>query len=312
MARQFPVDFSAANVIVNPSKKGIARLFWSTMRPYQWTKNFFVLAPLLFGRKLSDLHAVGLALAAFAVFSLLASGLYVINDCVDADEDRRHPEKCFRPISSGLLPVKPAIFGALILISSALATALVIGFRFFLVAAIYFALTVAYCFWLKKAAVLDCMTIAAGFVLRVIGGAIAVDVIPTHWLIVCAFLLALFLAFTKRRQEILTLSGGAADHREVLKEYSVEYLGQVNNILIGATIVCYALYTVAPETIEKFGSDKMIYGTTFVIYGIFRYLALIKDAENGGNPSKMLLRDKPLLLTVIGWTIYNALIIYQL
>lgn len=310
MARQFPVNFPV-DITINLSKKGLPRLFWSTMRPHQWAKNLFVFAPLLFGRKLADFHAVGSALAAFTVFSLLASGLYVINDCVDAEEDRRHPEKCLRPVSSGLLPVKLAITGAIVLISSALTTAYFIGSQFFLVAVMYFLLTVAYCFWLKKIAVLDCMTIATGFVLRVIGGAIAVNVVATHWLIVCAFLLALFLAFTKRRQEILTLSGGASNHRTVLKEYSVEYLGQINNILIGAAIVCYALYTVAPETVEKFGSDKMIYGTIFVIYGMFRYLSLIKIAENGGNPSKMLLHDKPLLLAVVGWAVYNAIIIYQ-
>jgi 4-hydroxybenzoate polyprenyltransferase len=183
--------------------------------------------------------------------------------------------------------------------------------KFFLVAAFYFVLTLSYCLTLKRMMVLDCMTIAAGFVLRVVGGAVAVGVMPTHWLIVCAFLLALFLAFTKRRQELLTLNAQAAEHRSVLGLYSVEYLEKVNGILIGAAIVCYALYTVAPETIERFKTDALIYGTAFVIYGMFRYLALIKDAANGGNPSKMLLRDKPLLLTVAGWAIYNAAVIYQ-
>lgn len=160
--------------------------------------------------------------------------------------------------------------------------------------------------------VLDCMTIAAGFVLRVAGGAIAVSVMPTHWLIVCAFLLALFLAFTKRRQELLTLPENAGEHREVLNEYSVDYLEKVNNILVGAAIVCYALYTVAPETVARFGTDSLIYGTVFVIYGLLRYMILIKKPTNGGNPSKMLLRDKPLLLTVIGWGIYNIIVIYHL
>ncbi len=312
MAHQFPIGFPTVESKIALEKKGLTRLFLIAMRPHQWVKNLFVFAPLLFGRKLGDLSAVGHSAAAFAVFCLLASGLYILNDWIDAEEDRQHPEKCLRPISSGLLPVSFAIIGAFFLIVTALTTAWLLGFNFFLVAVAYFVLTIGYCLRLKKMMVLDCMTIAVGFVLRVVGGAIALNVAATHWLIVCAFLLALFLAFTKRRQEILTLSGKAGTHREVLDEYSVEYLGQVNNILIGAAIVCYALYTVAPETVEKFDTDAMIYGTIFVIYGLFRYMALIKNPEKGGNPSKMLIHDKPLMLTVAGWTVYNAIMIYHI
>ncbi len=147
--------------------------------------------------------------------------------------------------------------------------------------------------------------------LRVVGGAVAIAVVPTHWLIACAFLLALFLAFSKRRQELLILSNNASEHRKVLGQYSVGYLEQVNLILIGAAIVSYALYTVAPETIERFGTDALIYGSVFVIYGMLRYLALINNPENGGNPSKMLLQDRPLLLTVAAWSLYNAVVIYH-
>jgi hypothetical protein len=159
--------------------------------------------------------------------------------------------------------------------------------------------------------VLDCIVIASGFVLRVIGGAVAISVLPTHWLIACAFLLALFLAFSKRRQELLTLSKNAVEHRKVLGQYSVAYLEQVNIILIGAAIVSYALYTVAPETVERFGTDALIYGTVFVIYGMLRYLALINNPEKGGNPSKMLLHDRPLLVTVVAWSLYNSIVIYH-
>jgi hypothetical protein len=147
-------------------------------------------------------------------------------------------------------------------------------------------------------------------VLRVVGGAIAVQVKPTHWLIACAFLLALYLAFAKRRQELLTLSDTDTRHRQVLDSYTVSYLDQVNNILIGATVVCYALYTVAPETVERFGTDSLIYGTIFVIYGLLRYMALIQDPSNGGDPSKMLMKDRPLLVAVVCWVIYNAAVIY--
>jgi hypothetical protein len=155
------------------------------------------------------------------------------------------------------------------------------------------------------------MLIAGGFVVRVAGGAVAIGVAASHWLIVCAFLLALFLAFSKRRQELLMLSDQASLHRRVLGQYTVDFLDRANNILLGATIVCYALYTVAPETVQRFGTDKLLYGTTFVLYGLLRYLAMQQNIENGGNPTKMLLKDRPLLLAIVGWAIFNALVIYR-
>ncbi len=311
MAQQLPTIFASGETQSAVKNTSLIRLLFTAMRPHQWSKNLFIFAPLLFGKKMTDLTAVGYSFLAFAVFCLLASSLYIFNDWFDAEEDRAHPEKRFRPISSGDLPVPVALFGAGVLFLAAFGIAAVIGVKFVLLAALYFILILSYCLVLKRLLVLDCMTIAAGFVMRVVGGAIAVEVMPTHWLIVCAFLLALFLAFTKRRQELLTLSDNAAEHRQVLGQYSVRYVDRVNNILIGAAIVCYALYTVAPETVERFHTNNLIYGTVFVIYGMLRYMALIEDSANGGNPSKMLLQDKPLLLTVIGWTIYNAVLIYQ-
>ncbi len=291
--------------------KGVLRLFVSAMRPHQWVKNLFIFAPLLFGQKLSDPAAVGYSVLAFTVFCLMASGLYIFNDWIDAEEDRAHPEKRHRPISSGMLPIPAALFGAGVLTFAAFALAAFIGRDFFLLAGLYFLLTLSYCLVLKRVFVLDAMTISTGFVLRVVGGAIAIGVAASHWLIVCAYLLALFLAFSKRRQELLKLTDGAGSHRAVLNEYTVDYLARVNNILIGAAIVCYALYAVAPETVEKFGTDALIYGTVFVVYGLLRYMALIDNPENGGNPSKMLLHDRPLILTVLGWGIYNAVVIYN-
>ncbi len=312
MSQQMPIAFPNTKPTVAIKKRGLAALLFAAMRPHQWVKNLFIFAPLLFAGKLTDPIAIGQSLAAFAVFCGLASGLYIFNDWIDVEEDRAHPEKCLRPISSGLLPVPIALFGSAVLVGAAFWIAFTLDLKFFFIAALYFILTLSYCLALKKMMVLDCMTIAAGFVLRVVGGAFAVGVVATHWLIVCAFLLALFLAFTKRRQELLILTDHAAEHRQVLDQYSINYLEQVNSILIGATIVCYALYTVAPETVEKFGTNNLIYGTIFVIYGMLRYMALIKNPSKGGNPSQMLLHDRPLLLTVIGWAIYNAIIIYRL
>ena len=311
MSEQLLITLSEADPGLRLQKRGMLNLLIAAMRPHQWVKNLFIFAPLLFGRKLTDLSAVGAALVAFCVFCLLSSALYILNDWRDADEDRAHPGKSNRPISSGELPVSAALLFSAVLAAAAFFLSLWLGTSFVVIAITYFVLTLAYCLSLKRLIVLDCIVIASGFVLRVIGGAVAISVVPTHWLIACAFLLALFLAFSKRRQELLTLSNNAVEHRKVLGQYSVAYLEQVNVILIGAAIVSYALYTVAPETVERFGTDALIYGTVFVIYGMLRYLALINNPENGGNPSKMLLRDRPLLITVVAWSFYNAVVIYH-
>jgi 4-hydroxybenzoate polyprenyltransferase len=291
--------------------RGTLRLLLSSMRPHQWVKNLFVLAPLLFGKKLGDLHAVTQALLACASFCLMSSSIYIFNDVVDASEDRAHPQKRLRPIPSGALPVWVALTGSGVLLALAITLAATIDLRFLLLSGVYGASMIGYCLALKRAIVLDTMTIAFGFVLRVVGGAVAVQVKPTHWLIVCAFLLALFLAFAKRRQELITLSNSAVEHRQVLGKYTIGYLEQVNTILIGATVVCYALYTVAPDTIARFETENLIYGTVFVIYGLLRYMALIQDPVNGGDPSKMLLKDKPLLIAIAGWIVYNLLVVYH-
>lgn len=293
------------------ARRGSLRALLVSMRPHQWTKNLFVLAPLLFGQKLGDAAAVGMALLAFVVFCLIASALYIINDIADAEADRAHPEKCFRPIASGELTVPLAVLAAIMLLASAFGVGALIGWQFLALAIGYGVMTFGYSFAVKHIVILDCMTIASGFVLRVVGGAAAVKVTPTHWLIVCAFLLALYLAFAKRRQELLLLSGAASEHRQVLGQYSVAYLEQVNNILVGATIVCYTLYTVAPETVARFGTDKLIYGSVFVVYGMLRYMVLTHKTENGGNPSKVLISDLPLMLAILGWGLFNGLVIYR-
>jgi 4-hydroxybenzoate polyprenyltransferase len=277
---------------------------------HQWVKNLFVLAPLLFGKKFGDPWAIGQALLASASFCLMSSSLYLVNDVIDAAADRTHPEKQHRPIASGALPARVALLGASALLFVSFWVAATLGWQFLSLAGVYCGLTIGYCLAFKRVVVLDGMIIAAGFVLRVIGGAVAIGVMPTHWLIVCAFLLALYLAFDKRRQELLILSDIAMQHRQVLGQYTVGYLERVNNVLISATIVCYALYTVAPETVARFGTDRLIYGTVFVIYGLLRYMALVQNAAKRDNPSEWLYKDKSMLGAILGWTIYNALIIY--
>jgi 4-hydroxybenzoate polyprenyltransferase len=312
MAQEIPLTITTGTSEIVADKQGTFRLILTAMRPHQWVKNLFVFVPLLFGKRLTDMFAIGNSVLAFSAFCLMASALYIFNDWIDAEEDRNHPEKCNRPISSGALSVPIALSFAIFLGIFAFGLAAFIGMKFFLISGLYVILTLSYCLSLKRKIVLDAMTISAGFVIRIVGGAIAISVMPSHWLIVCAFLLALFLTFTKRRQELLTLTTHAGEHRKVLDEYSIPYLGQVNNILIGASIVCYALYTVAPETIEKFNTDGLIYGTAFVIYGMLRYMMLIENPKYGGNPSQVLIQDKPLLITVLGWAVYNAIMVYNI
>lgn len=285
-------------------------LFVRSMRPGQWVKNLFVLAPMLFGRKLMDVAAVADGVLAVVCFCLLASALYVFNDIADAASDRSHTEKRHRPIASGRLPVRAALPGALLVLGASFGMAASLGGEFVLIAALYAVLAISYSLALKRVVILDVMVIAAGFVLRVMGGAAAVEVEPSHWLISCAFLLALFLGFAKRRQELLRFPETAVLHRRVLGDYSVGMVEQINLVLLGVTIVSYMLYTVAPDTVARFGTDRLLYGTVFVLYGLLRYLVLIQNPDAGASPGELLLKDKPLALSVAGWIIYNVAVIY--
>jgi len=290
---------------------GLISLILTSMRPYQWVKNLFVLAPLLFGQQLGDPGAIGLAGLAFMTFCFMSSALYIVNDMTDAKADRIHPTKRDRPIASGTLSVQVALTAVAGLMVLAIGCASFIGMKFAVVAGVYFVVTFWYCLALKNVFLLDAMVIALGFVLRVSSGAVAIEVQVTHWLIVCTFLLALYLAFSKRRNELQILSGLAGEHRHVLSQYTEAYLEKVNVIIMAATIVCYALYTVAPETVAYFGTNSLIYGTVFVLYGLLRYMALTNNPDYGGDPTKLLLQDKPLWLSVLGWGIFNVVVIYR-
>lgn len=287
------------------------RLALASMRPAQWTKNLFVLAPLLFGGKLGDFRAIDAAFFACAAFCLASSALYILNDIFDRPADQLHPTKRRRPIASGRLSVTAASLVCAALLLSAGGMALALGDVFLSLVAVYCGLTLAYCLALKHVILVDALLIATGFVVRVAGGAVAIQVEASHWLIVCAFLLALYLTFAKRRQELILMRGRAVVHRRVLGQYSAGYLDQVNNILLGAAIVCYALYAVAPDTIARFGTGALIYGTVFVVYGLLRYMMLVHSGENGGDPGQLVVSDRPLRTAVFLWAAYNAVIIYR-
>lgn len=281
-----------------------------SMRPRQWVKNLVVLAPLLFSRRLGDPAAVRDGLLAVAAFCLLTGALYIVNDVIDAPQDRLHPDKRRRPVASGALPAPMALGGAALAVVAAVWMAAGLGRDFLIVAGLYATLTLVYSAVLKGVVIVDVMAIATGFVLRVVGGAAAVQVEASHWLLICTFVLALFLGFSKRRQELVRTNGGASEQRRVLGEYSVSLLEQINLVLMGTAVVCYMIYCVAPETVARFGTDRLLYGTVFVFYGLLRYLLLLQRPGTDENPGDVLLSDRPLVAAVAGWVLYNAAVIY--
>lgn len=281
-----------------------------SLRPAQWTKNLVVFAGVMFGRQLLNVEALAATLAAFGVFCGLSGVVYLVNDVADRESDRLHPKKRFRPIASGGLAVGTALAAAAVLAVGSLAVALAIGRGFTAVAVSYLALLTLYSGPLKRIVILDVLTIAIGFVMRAAAGAVAIGVPISHWLLVCTILLALFLALAKRRQELTLLADGAAGHRAILSEYSPALLDQMIAIVTAATLMAYALYTVSPETVAKFGTDRLLFTFPFPLYGIFRYLYLVHQRQGGGSPAELLLRDRPLLACVALWAGAVAAIIY--
>jgi len=281
-----------------------------SLRPSQWTKNVFIFAGLIFSEKLLDLHAASRAAAAFAIFCLLSGVVYLINDVRDREADRLHPVKSRRPIASGALPAPTAMGAAVVLTVIGLTSAYWLDRQFGIVAATYVALLALYSASLKHIVILDALTIAVGFVLRALAGAVVIHVAFSHWLLLLMLLLALFLALSKRRAELVTLADGAHGHRRILAEYSPYLLDQMIGIVTASTLLAYAFYTISPETVQKFGTDRLLWTVPFPLYGIFRYLYLIHQRDGGGNPSEALVTDRPLLVCVALWGLTVIAILY--
>ena len=280
------------------------------MRPRQWTKNLLVFAGIIFGERLLEPAARLQALAAFAVFCALSSAVYLVNDVRDREADRVHPAKSKRPIASGALSVNTALIAALILTGVGLAVSLAVNPAFALIASSYVLLMGWYTLGLKHIVILDVLALAGGFVLRAAGGAVAVQVLFSHWLLLLTLLLALFLALSKRRAEIVALSDEARTHRKSLGDYSPYLLDQMIGVVTASTLLAYAFYTISPETVTKFGTDRLLWTVPFPLYGIFRYLYLVHQREGGGSPSDTLLEDRPLLICVALWGLAVIAILY--
>ena len=280
-----------------------------SLRPRQWVKNLFVFAGLMFSQQLFTPQAWR-AVAAFALFCALSGAIYLLNDVADAEKDRLHPVKRRRPVASGALPRGAALVIGLALLAGSLAVSFLLGAQFGLVALGYGVLLTTYSVWLKHLVILDVLTVAVGFVLRAVAGAVAVDADISGWLLICTVLIALFLALGKRRHEYLTLHGDAAAHRPILAEYSEGFIDQMIAVVTASTVTAYALYTMSPETVAKFHTRLLPLTLPFVLYGIFRYLYLLYRRELGGNPSDLVLSDRALLLNSVLWVAALLVLIY--
>jgi 4-hydroxybenzoate polyprenyltransferase len=283
----------------------------ASLRPEQWTKNLVVFAALIFAQRLLDLEAVALSTAAFAIFCVLSGVVYLVNDLLDQDADRQHPIKRHRPIASGALAPGAAAAWAGAFAVAGVAAAAWLSPGFGLIAAAYLALFAAYSRWLKHVVILDVLSIAIGFVLRAAGGGVAIDVPVSEWLLVCTVLLALFLGLAKRRHELTLLADGAVGHRRILEEYSPYLLDQMIGVVTASTLMAYIIYVTSPDTVERFGTHLLVLTVPFPIYGILRYLYLVHRKDGGGNPSELLITDRPLLICVALWGLTTTSVIYR-
>ena len=283
------------------------------IRPQQWIKNGFVLIPMFFGGRLLHVDDAIASVVTFFAFSCAASAIYCFNDIVDVDADRRHPVKCHRPIASGAVsvPTAYALMAVLALLSALL--------LFFLpqragetagIVAFYFLLNMAYCLWLKRHAIIDVCTVAFGFVLRILAGGMACDVAVSNWLVLMTFLLALFLSFAKRRDDVLRMNETGEPPRRNTIRYNITFVNQAITITGTVTLVCYIMYTVSPEVVSRFHAPYLYLTSIFVLVGLLRYMQLTVVDEVSGDPTKILLRDRFTQAIVVAWIMAFLLIIY--
>jgi 4-hydroxybenzoate polyprenyltransferase len=289
---------------------GTAPALLEAMRPKQWVKNVFVLAGLVFAGQLFDSTACTRASVCFLLFCSASSAVYLMNDIFDRSNDLHHPIKRLRAIPSGRLPVPAAAASALLLAAGAIAGSFALSRVTFLIVMIYLASSAGYTSGLKRIFILDVLIVASGFVLRAAAGAAAVGAEISPWLICCTFLLALYLALGKRRHELTLLGESARQHRDNLGSYSVPLLDSWLTALSGATIVCYALYTQSPRTVQNFHTTNLLYTVPFVIYALFRYQHLVLRENGGGDPGNSLVRDHGMVIAILGWAAVAAFIVY--
>ncbi|HQJ52158.1 MAG TPA: decaprenyl-phosphate phosphoribosyltransferase [Anaerolineae bacterium] len=283
---------------------------FKAMRPKQWSKNVFVLAALVFDLKLLVPEFLGKSLAAFVIFCAVSSAVYLINDLADIEKDRQHPVKRNRPLASGELSPRVAVIAALLLVGLSLPLAFWLDPEFMAIVAGYFVMMILYSFWLKQIVLIDVLTVAGGFVLRVVAGVVLVNTARfSPWLYLCMVLLALFIAISKRRHELVLLQGNANAHRSIFEDYSLPLLDDMTRMVTACTAMAYSLYTFSAPNLPQ--NHAMMLTTPFVYYGLFRYMYLVHIKNEGGEPEDLVLKDRPLLATVVLWGLVVVLVLYR-
>jgi 4-hydroxybenzoate polyprenyltransferase len=283
------------------------------IRPHQWTKNLFIFLPLFFNANIRNPEQFGLCCYAFVGFSIITGAVYCINDLIDRKDDRMHPEKKERPLAKGSISVPTALALAALLFAGGLCILIFAGLTFgvILTTLLYAAINIAYTFKLKQWAIIDIMCIAMGFVLRVIIGGLAAEVVLSHWIVLMTFLLAFFLACAKRRDDVLYYQEEGIATRKNVIHYNVEFLNAMMLITATITIISYIMYTVDKDIVEQFHNKPFVYITSlFVMLAVFRYLQIILVRKSSGNPSKIILNDRFIQLCIAGWILMFVFIIY--
>ncbi|HEY5124585.1 MAG TPA: decaprenyl-phosphate phosphoribosyltransferase [Ignavibacteria bacterium] len=282
------------------------------IRVRQWIKNFFCFAPILFAGQLLNTELFTKNILAFLAFCAVSSSVYIINDIIDVEADRAHKKKRFRPIASGEISIKQAVIILIIIIAITVLLSALINIYFVITVAAYFIINLLYSVKVKHVVILDVFFISLGFMLRLIGGAAAIHVSLSSWMILTAIFISLFLAISKRRAELSQIEQDNLDkQRKVLNYYGIEFTDQMNTIAATGTIICYALYTVSEKAVSTFHTENLIYTTPFVIYGIFRYLYLIHQKNLGESPTQIVTKDIPIMLNTLIWLIVSVFIIYK-
>lgn len=280
------------------------------LRPKHWAKNLFLFIPLFFAGQIFNFDKIFILFAAFACFSLLASSIYIINDYRDIEADRAHPEKSKRPLASGAVSKNAALVIFAVLVLAGFGGAYLISNKFAFVLAIYFVLNMAYSFGLKNISILDVFIVSVGFVLRVKAGGVAADVAVSEWLMLMVFLLALFMALAKRRDDVVLKMASGKDMRKASKGYNMDFLNTSLALVSAVIIVAYIMYTMAPATMERFNTYRLYYTSIFVIAGLMRYLQITYVENNTGSPTKILYKDRFIQLTILLWILSFYVIIY--
>ena len=284
------------------------------LRPQQWLKNGFIFIPLFFDHKLTDWYCLCSAILAFFAYSFAASAIYCLNDLIDVEADRKHPKKCKRPIAAGVISKAQALLLVALCLGVAFAIASMLEgnaqWKVIGILGVYIVMNIAYCLKLKQMAIVDVFIIAVGFVLRIFVGGFATGVVLSQWIVLMTFLLALFLAFAKRRDDVVIYEDTGVLARKNVNRYNLPFMNQVIGVVSSITMVCYIMYTVDPGVMARMGSRYVYITSVFVLAGIIRYLQLTIVDVKSGSPTKVLMKDRFVQCSIIGWIMTFVLIIY--